>query len=380
MSSITYFSQNKIISATNLILFLLIVPKIDIIDIKNFHQGIRIENFLNLIFFFIILFNRKKFKINYDSKFYLFCGIIFLSYAVGIFNNIPVNFVVYIRIFEYIVFVIFFSNYKLDYRKIITFFRLLIIINLIVCLLQYFDLVGGFTSRGYVEPNYHYWKAAGVFSGSWELSFISSILYFIIYHHDKKKLNVYFYLTLIILYLAGTRGVMISFFVSVFFLYLNNFKINVLQIFLIPLIIYIFYFLTLKYFNIDIVILLESLIQLIFFNQNMFEVLSDTDHQYYSWAYRLGDWSSYANQFNKNIFTNLFGTGYTAIYYESFIFRILFANGIIGLAILSILILRLKLYIVIFLILTGFTLDFVVSFKMFVILFLYFRCLKFLNL
>ena len=380
MTSITYFSQNKIISATNLILFLLIVPKINIIDFKNFHQGIRIENILNLIFFFIIIFNRKKFKINYDSKFYLFCGIIFLSYAVGIFNNISVHFIVFIRIFEYIIFVIFFSNFELDYRKIILFFKLLIIINLIVCLLQYYEILGFFSSRGYFGPNYDNWKAAGIFSGSWELSFISSILYFIIYHHDKKKLNVYFYLTIIILYLANTRGVMISFFVSVFFLYFNNIKINVLQILLIPLLIYIFYFLTLKYFNIDIVILLESLIQLIFFNQNMFKDLSDTGHQYYSWAYRLGDWISYANQFNKNIFTNLFGTGYTTIYYESFIFRILFANGIIGFAILSILILRLKLYIVIFLILTGFTLDFVASFKMFVVLFLYFRCLKFLNL
>ena len=169
---------------------------------------------------------------------------------------------------------------------------------------------------------------------------------------------------------------MISFFVSVFFLYLNNFKINVLQIFLIPLIIYIFYFLTLKYFNIDIVILLESLIQLIFFNQNMFEVLSDTDHQYYSWAYRLGDWSSYANQFNKNIFTNLFGTGYTAIYYESFIFRILFANGIIGVLVLLILSLRIKFYMIFFLLLSGLSLDYVASFKMFIILFLYFRYLK----
>jgi len=182
-----------------------------------------------------------------------------------------------------------------------------------------------------------------------------------------------------ILYLANTRGVMISFFVSLFFLYFRNFKISILQFFILPLIVYAFYFLTLKYFSLDITILLESLIRLIFFNQNMFEDLSNTGNQYYSWAYRLADWSVYANEFNKNIITNLFGTGYTAIYYESFLFRILFANGIVGLVILSILILRIKFYMIIFLLLTGFTLDFVVSFKMFVILFLYFRCLQFLK-
>ena len=379
MTTITNFAQKKIISATNLILFLIIIPKYDLINIKNFHQGLRIENILSLIFFFIILFYRKKFKISYDYKFYLFCGIIFLSYAVGTLNNIQVNFIVFIRIFEYIIFVIFFSNFKLDYKKIIIFFKFLILINLIVSLLQYHDIVGFFSSRGYFEPDYNYWKAAGVFSGSWELSFITSILYFIIYHQEKKKINIYLILTLIILYFAGTRGVMISFFLSVFFLYHRHFRISVLYLFLLPLISYIFYFLILKYFSLDVTILLESLIKLIFFNQNMFEDLSNTGHQYYSWAYRLKDWSAYANQFNTNILTNLFGSGYTAIYYESFIFRILFGNGIVGFIILSILLLRIKFYMIVFLILTGFTLDFVVSFKMFIILFLYFRCLQFLK-
>ena len=94
---------------------------------------------------------------------------------------------------------------------------------------------------------------------------------------------------------------------------------------------------------------------------------------------RLIDWSMHANTFNLNILTNLFGTGYTSIYYESFILRILFANGIIGLAILCIFTLRMKLYIIIFLLTTSFSLDFVVSFKMFIILFIYFKYLKFLE-
>tara|TARA_B100000767_G_scaffold52735_1_gene48234 strand:- start:279 stop:638 length:360 start_codon:yes stop_codon:yes gene_type:complete len=118
---------------------------------------------------------------------------------------------------------------------------------------------------------------------------------------------------------------------------------------------------------------------MIFLNQNMFSDLSTVETQYYSWAYRIKFWSVDADMFNLNIFTILFGTGYTSIYYESFILRILFGNGIIGLAVLCIFALRMKLYIIIFLLMTGFSLDFIASFKMFIVLFLYFKCLKLLK-
>ena len=372
-------SKYKLFSITDLILFLLVTPKINLIDIGNFHQGIRVENLISIVLFLLVLFNPKNFKINDDSKFYLFCAIIFLSYSVGIGNDVPIIFITIIRIFEYIIFVIFFSNFKLDYKKIIIFSKFLIIINLIVALLQYHEILGFLSSIGYYEPDYNLWKAAGIFSGSWELSFITSILYFLIYHYDKKKINIYLFLTLIILYLANTRGVMIPFFVSIIFLYLGKFRFNLSYLVILPLAIYGFYFFVLEYLGVDFLLLIESLIRLIFLNQNMFSDFGAIEPQYYSWAYRLIDWAMHANTFNLNILTNLFGTGYTSIYYESFIFRILFANGIIGLAILCIFALRMKLYIIIFLLTSGFSLDFVVSFKMFIVLFLYFKCLKILE-
>ncbi len=377
--SITYSSQYKIISITNILFFLLIIPKINLLNISNYHQGIRFENLISVVLFLFILFNPKNFRINDDFKFYLFCAIIFLSYLIGATNDIPINIVTAIRIFEYIIFVIFFSNFKIDYRKLISFFKFLIIINLIICFLQYHNIIGFFSSRGYMEPDFNLWKASGIFSGSWELSFITSILYFLIYHNDKKKINIYFFSSLIILYLASTRGVMISFFVGTIILYLGKLKINLYYIPILFLVAYGFYFFTLKYFDIDMLLLIESLVRLIFFNQNIFTDFGSTGNQYYSWAYRLRDWSMHANAFNLNIFTNLFGTGYTSIYYESFILRVLFANGIIGLAILCILALRIKFYMIIFLLMTGFSLDFVVSFKMFIILFLYFRYFKLLK-
>ena len=172
---------------------------------------------------------------------------------------------------------------------------------------------------------------------------------------------------------------MIPFFVSIIFLYLGKFRFNLSYLVILPLAIYGFYFFVLEYLGVDFLLLIESLIRLIFLNQNMFSDFGAIEPQYYSWAYRLIDWAMHANTFNLNILTNLFGTGYTSIYYESFIFRILFANGIIGLAILCIFTLRMKLYIIIFLLTTSFSLDFVVSFKMFIILFIYFKYLKFLE-
>jgi len=379
MISITNSSKFKLFPITNLILFLLVTPKINLIDIGNFYQGIRVENLISIVLFLLILFNPKNFKINDDSKFYLFCAIIFLSYSVGIGNDVPIIFITIIRIFEYIIFVIFFSNFKLDYKKIIIFSKFLIIINLIVALLQYHEILGFLSSIKYYEPDYNLWKAAGIFSGSWELSFITSILYFLIYHYDKKKINIYLFSTLIILYLASTRGVMIPFFASIVFLYLGKVRFNLFSLVILSLFVYGFYFFVLKYFDIDFLLLIESLIRLIFFNQNIFTDFSTIGDQYYSWGMRLVDWAMHANTFNLNILTNLFGTGYTSIYYESFILRILFANGIIGLAIICIFALKMRLYTVIFLLTTGVSLDFVVSFKMFIVLFIYFKYLKILE-
>ena len=108
MISITNSSKNKLFPITNLILFLLVTPKINLIDIGGFYQGVRVENLISVVLFLLILFNPKNFKINDDFKFYLFCGIIFLSYSVGIGNDVPIIFITIIRIFEYIIFVIFF--------------------------------------------------------------------------------------------------------------------------------------------------------------------------------------------------------------------------------------------------------------------------------
>jgi len=167
--------------------------------------------------------------------------------------------------------------------------------------------------------------------------------------------------------------------VDIFFLYLNRFKINHYHLIILTLVSFGSYFFILKYFALDIFVLVESFMRLVFFNQNMFNDFSATPNEYYSWAYRLKAWIADANSFNTNVYTNLFGTGYTNVYYESFIIRILFANGVLGLLVLFIFSLRIKFYMLFFLLLSGLSVDYVASFKMFITLFLYFKVLKFLE-
>lgn len=385
----THFHQIKIFTASNIILFLLIIPKIDIFNIDGYHQGIRIENIFSLLISLIILFNLRYFKVEEKINFYFFCIFIFFSYLIGYLNGLNIEFFSILRLIEYIIFVIFFSNFNLNYEKIFSFFKILLIINLIVSILQSQEIIGIISSIGYIEPNFTMWRVAGIFSGSWELSFISSVSYFLIYQKERKKLNIYFISVLIILYLAGNRGIYIAFFISILFLYfeklslnfsnLKNFKSLSIFLILITLIILASHHYILEFLKLDIFLLLESMIRLIFFNELIFTISNDLEPQYYSWAYRLLDWHNHAAGFNKNLITNIFGVGYTAIYYDSFFIRILFGNGLIGFLILCLLSFKINFYMIIFLFLCSLSLDFIASFKMFIILFLYFRCRNYLN-
>ena len=111
----------------------------------------------------------------------------FVSYLVGYLSGISygyIDIITIVRIIEYSTIILFFSNVSFtgdDNKKIILFLKILLIINFLVSLGQYFEVVGYYSSRGYHEPDFDYWRVFGILSGSWELSFVTSISYFIIY-------------------------------------------------------------------------------------------------------------------------------------------------------------------------------------------------------
>ena len=84
-----------------------------------------------------------------------------------------------------------------------------------------------------------------------------------------------------------------------------------------------------------------------------------------SFVYRLQFWSKLYDQYNTNILTQLFGTGMSSIYVESLLIRIWLTTGIVGLLLALVLSGQMKLYQVVFFLISGFTLDIFVSFKIF---------------
>ena len=374
-----------------LIPFLLVIPKVNLISIPGFWQGIRLEDIVTLLMLVFMILNSSKYTLKFNhpnTKFFVFIAYVFLSYLIGYLSGISFGYIDLItiaRIIEYSTIILYFSNVnfnKDNNKKIILFLKILIIINFLVSIGQYFELVGYYSSRGYHEPNFDYWRVFGILSGSWELSFVTSISYFVIYLETKKKINVYLILTLIILFLAGTRGIQFPFILTIVILYFPELiKIQTKLKF----IIYTFIFVSIFYFmyfvqDINIFFLLKSLIDLMFYGYVPdFSDLSKSEVVYYSWVHRLKDWLIYYELMNTNLITFLFGTGFSSIYYESFNFRILFGTGLFGFLLLILLTFRINVFIIIFLFITGITLDFTSSFKQFIILYFLFQYMRSYN-
>lgn len=374
-----------------LIPFLLVIPKVNLISIPGFWQGIRLEDIVTLLMLVFMILNSNKYTLKFNhpnTKFFVFIAYVFLSYLIGYLSGISFGYIDLItiaRIIEYSTIILYFSNVnfnKDNNKKIILFLKILIIINFLVSIGQYFELVGYYSSRGYHEPNFDYWRVFGILSGSWELSFVTSISYFIIYLETKKKINVYLILTLIILFLAGTRGIQFPFILTIVILYFPELiKIQTKLKF----IIYTFIFVSIFYFmyfvqDINIFFLLKSLTDLMFYGYVPdFSDLSKSEVVYYSWVHRLKDWLIYYELMNTNLITFLFGTGFSSIYYESFNFRILFGTGLFGFLLLILLTFRINVFIIIFLFITGITLDFTSSFKQFIILYFLFQYMRSYN-
>ena len=371
--------------------FHIVIPKVNLISIPGFWQGIRLEDIVTLLMLVFMILNSSKYTLKFNhpnTKFFVFIAYVFLSYLIGYLSGISFGYIDLItiaRVIEYSTIVLYFSNVnfnKDNNKKIILFLKILIIINFLVSIGQYFELVGYYSSRGYHEPNFDYWRVFGILSGSWELSFVTSISYFVIYLETKKKINVYLILTLIILFLAGTRGIQFPFILTIVILYFPELiKIQTKLKF----IIYTFIFVSIFYFmyfvqDINIFFLLKSLIDLMFYGYVPdFSDLSKSEVVYYSWVHRLKDWLIYYELMNTNLITFLFGTGFSSIYYESFNFRILFGTGLFGFLLLILLTFRINVFIIIFLFITGITLDFTSSFKQFIILYFLFQYMRSYN-
>ena len=375
-----------------IVIILLFMPKIDLVAIPNYRQGVRIEDLFFLFFTAYFFLNYKKIflKSNYQFRSILiFITYFFFSNFVGYYSNLPIMSFGILRFFEYIILIIFLNNLNVTGLFLKRIIFIYILVNFFVVLLQQFDLIGSFTSLGYLPSSHAYnARAYGLTGGSWELGVVSSISFFIFLRFEENRMNIFitFLLTLTLITLSEARGSFIAFFATILFIYITSISFRNLLLIIMALASLVFLS---SYLNINYIINVtdqgllhdindflagmsdfeflkigELLKNFILHNEVPPRyVIMETHPDLLSFIIRLNFWSSLYHEFNTNIFTQLFGTGFTKIYTESLLIRIWFTTGYVGIILLICLLKDMKIYQLIFFILAGFTLDIFISFK-----------------
>jgi hypothetical protein len=240
-------------------------PKIDIISLPNFWQGIRLDDLI-ILFYSILFFYSCKFKIFpnlINSKMFGYNWIIFFPYLVfamiigEIFDvnpNSKTTYLFVVRYMEYIALIVMLNQLNPPKDKILLLFKIFILLNFFIVFLQYFDVVGGFTSRGIIEK-YNYSditnicffncdlgfmknyvppgkfldlsetilnnRVIGITGGPWELSTNLSISFFGLALFEKRliKLIPYFLMIILMMLLAQSRGIVFGFIAGSVFMF-----------------------------------------------------------------------------------------------------------------------------------------------------------------
>ena len=393
----TYKKKAQDIIVKRLLIFFifanLFIPKISLIAIPGYSQGIRLENCLSFLIFITLVITKKLVIYDRDlDKLYpylYFVLISIISCYVGWLSGLSIKIVFIVRLFEYLAVYMLLFKIQINPKIIENLIKLFFVACLIGIALQHFKLMGTFTSAGY-SANY-YSSYTAFTSGSWELSFMISLSFFTLLslcRNDTKKLIIYFILTLIIISFAKTRGVGTAFIISILiYLFIKSRLIN-LKIFGYIVLILLSIFLILEFGTTSVSDVIDKndstyVAENIFKNiisldinyiylilKNFFiygDVLSihDVPNEYLSLQYRLTWWNYARDAFLLNPFTTLLGSGPEFIYYESFIFRVIFTFGVIGtLVILLIAIRKVPLYLLSFYVMSGLTTDFIASYKL----------------
>ena len=380
-----------------ILIVLIFMPKIDLVSVPGYRQGVRIEDLFFLFFTAHYLLNYKEIflKSNYQFKSILiFISYFFFSNFIGYYSNLPIMSFGILRFFEYIILIIFLNNLNVTGLFLKRIIFTYIALNFFIVILQYFDLVGSFSSLGYLSSGHAYnARAYGLTGGSWELGVVSSISFLIFLKFEENKMNIFitFLFTLVLIILSEARGSFIAFFTTIIFIYITtvSFRNILLTIMAFAFLAFLINYLNINYLNINYVInttdqnllhdvsrflltmsdfdyakIIELLKNFILYNEVPPRyILMQTHPDLLSLLIRLNFWSTLYNEFNTSIFTQLFGTGFTRIYTESLLIRIWFATGYVGIILLICLIKDMKVYQLIFFVLVGFTLDIFISFK-----------------
>ena len=391
-------------------------PKIDIVSIPNFWQGLRLDDLI-ILFYSIFLFFSNSCKIYpnlINPKIFGYNWIIFFPYVVfamilGKTLGVHPNWMIAIRYCEYIALIIILNQLDPPKDKILLLFKIYILLNFVIVVLQYFEIIGGFTSRGHCQnnpnaPNFYCFdkedikaicffncdlgfmknlvhpggflenRVVGITGGPWELSMNLSICIYGIALLEKKfkKLIPYIILVVIMMLIGQSRGIIFGFLVGSLFL-INDYK-NAIKLFIILFIFmffsYFFNFLNFKEiadnkFLIDYFALIKIIIGAFTGNLPSEGTLVGTGLE--SMLIRAESWARIYSELKTSNILLIFGSGGgNYIYTESFIIRVLSSFGLIGSLIIVYMSRKLPFFFISFILVSGITIDVFVNFKIFV--------------
>ena len=372
-------------SLRSLILFILLfLPKIDIIDIPNYWQGIRVDDILIAFYGLYILFTNKE--ISYSTKNIYKNFIIFFLYAcfvslIGlIFFKTKIVSVMILRILEYLVIIIFFLNLRNNKEYFIRILEVFLLINLLVSILQILGIVGSFSSLGYLSPNHILNQSTyGLLGGSWELAVTSGISFFALFYSEtnKKRLFFFFLISLTLIYLSNNRTCLIAFLLSftIYFFLISKYKNNIYAISLVTIcfiFIIFFNFQTLLKYT-DIFSQIFNILYKFFANGQIVKLVDFGKYDQSTWSllYRTWEWQNIRLITQQNDLYYIFGSGLTTLYSDSFLLRIIYNLGILSAIFILYFSLNIPFIFFIFIILVSSTLDIFVSMKIFIFILMF---------
>ena len=392
-------------------LFMVIfLPKIDLfqIPINRVHQGPRIEDIILLFFALYLFIPKKKLLLIWSEKFIFknwlifFCIIMFFN-IIHLFNGKSLNLLIFLRIFEYAVLIIFLNNF-LNKKNIFKIIKAFIIINFIVVLLQTFNLLGSMSSLGYLPPDHILnQRAYGTLGGSWELGIVFGILSLACFRARNQLKNYLFYMSLCSIIIVLSFGItnLIAYLASITFILWVSFYKNIKEISLkyIVYAIIITFVILMTIFYTDLHLFLFSklennqfvlrLSKIDFFY--LHEVYRDyfmTGHiptlnevkdpnTHYSIILRLAAWQNSIMEFQATDLAKFIGIGLNELYLESIIIRAITGVGIIGCMFIFFSIMNVPIYFLIFILISGINIDLFISIKIFIFTFLFFKINQF---
>ena len=215
----------------------LFMPKIDIIKIPYFYQGIRYDDIFLLAGIIYILFTKKLYLSNFPlgGNYFVFYGtLIFIALISSFIYGITPILLVF-KWIEYSLFFVLLHYASFSYRGLhfVTFSYILL--NFILVLLQKNEIIGCITSVGYKVICHD--RPTGISGGAWELPVMLTFMIIPVIYDPfiKVYFKIFFMiLTTITIYLVETRTGIIVLIIALLLSMFNSktFKIYLLLIFI----------------------------------------------------------------------------------------------------------------------------------------------------